>query len=76
MTTEAKLQTALKENISDCTTFIIAQRISGVMYCDKILVLDNGKISGIGSHAELLKSNEIYRSIVVSQLGEEAAVNG
>ena len=76
MATEAKLQTALKENITDCTTFIIAQRISGVMYCDKILVLDDGKISGIGSHAELLKSNEIYRSIVISQLGEEAAKNG
>lgn len=76
METEAKLQTALKENISDCTTFIIAQRISGVMYCDKILVLDNGKISGIGTHSELLKDNEIYRSIVISQLGEEAAANG
>ena len=76
MATEAKLQSALKENISDCTTFIIAQRISGVMYCDKILVLDDGKISGIGTHSELLKSNEIYRSIVISQLGEEAANNG
>ena len=76
METEAKLQTALKENISDCTTFIIAQRISGVMYCDKILVLDNGKISGIGTHSQLIENNEIYRSIVISQLGEEAAVNG
>ncbi|MBR6523266.1 MAG: ABC transporter ATP-binding protein [Clostridia bacterium] len=76
MATEAKLQTALKENITDCTTFIIAQRISGVMYCDKILVLDDGKISGIGNHLELLKSNEIYRSIVISQLGEEAVING
>ena len=76
MATEARLQTALKENITNCTTFIIAQRISGVMYCDKILVLDDGKISGIGTHSELLKSNDIYRSIVISQLGEEAAVNG
>lgn len=76
MATEAKLQTALKENITDCTTFIIAQRISGVMYCDKIIVLDDGKISGIGTHTELIKSNEIYRSIVVSQLGEEASQNG
>ncbi len=76
MATEAKLQTALKENITDCTTFIIAQRISGVMYCDKIIVLDNGKISGIGTHSELLKENEIYRSIVISQLGEEATNNG
>ena len=76
MATEAKLQTALKENVSQCTTFIIAQRISGVMYCDKILVLDDGKISGIGTHNELIKSNDIYRSIVISQLGEEAVLNG
>lgn len=76
MTTEAKLQTALKENIFECTTFIIAQRISGVMYCDKIIVLDNGKISGIGTHSELIKTNDIYKSIVISQLGEEAVVNG
>ncbi|MBR5586375.1 MAG: ABC transporter ATP-binding protein [Clostridia bacterium] len=76
MATEAKLQTALRENVSECTTFIIAQRISGVMYCDKIIVLDNGKISGMGTHSQLLKTNEIYKSIVVSQLGEEAVVNG
>lgn len=76
METEAKLQTALKENITDCTTFIIAQRISGVMYCDKIIVLDSGKISGIGTHNQLIKDNDIYRSIVVSQLGEEAVNNG
>ena len=72
MTTEAKLQTALKEEMRECTTFIIAQRISGVMYSDKILVLDDGKLSGFGTHQELLKTNDIYRSIVISQLGEEA----
>ena len=76
MTTEAKLQTALRENIENSTTFIIAQRISGVMYCDKIIVLDGGKLSGMGSHDELIKTNDIYRSIVVSQLGEEAVCNG
>jgi len=76
MSTEAKLQTALRENIKNCTIFIIAQRISGVMYCDKIIVLDGGRISGMGTHSELLGSNDIYRSIVVSQLGEEAAFIG
>ncbi len=75
MATEARLQTALRENMSDCTTFIIAQRISGVMYCDRIIVLDGGKISGFASHSELMETNEIYRSIAVSQLGEEASHN-
>lgn len=76
MTTEAKLQEALKNYMHKCTTFIIAQRISGVMYCDKILVLDGGRVSGFGTHNELLSSNDIYRNIVISQLGEEAAENG
>jgi ATP-binding cassette subfamily B multidrug efflux pump len=53
------------------TVFIIDQRISGVMYSDKILVLDKGEISAIGNHSELLKDSEIYRSIAVSQLGQE-----
>lgn len=71
MATEAKLQNSLKENMSDSTVFIISQRISGVMDLDKIIVLDEGKVNGIGNHKELLKTNEIYRSIAVSQLGEE-----
>ena len=71
METEAKLQNAIKNRMEDSTVFIIAQRISGVMDADKIIVMDDGEISAIGTHKELLKINEIYKSIAVSQLGEE-----
>ena len=71
MKTEAKLQESIKERMSDSTVIIIAQRISGVMDADKIIVMDDGKICDIGKHEDLLRRNEIYRSIAVSQLGEE-----
>ena len=72
MATESKLQGAIKEQMKGSTIIMIAQRISAVMDADQIIVLDQGQISGIGTHEELLKSNEIYRSIAISQLGEEA----
>ncbi|RDY25339.1 ABC transporter ATP-binding protein [Romboutsia weinsteinii] len=71
MATEAKLQESLKNRMKDSTVIIIAQRISGVMDADKIIVMDDGEISEIGTHKELLINSEIYRSIAVSQLGEE-----
>lgn len=71
METEAKLQTSIKNRMNESTVFIIAQRISGVMDADKIIVMDEGEISAIGTHEELIKNSEIYRSIAVSQLGEE-----
>ena len=71
MATEARLRNSIKSRMVDSTVLIIAQRISGVMDADKIIVLDNGKISAMGTHSELLKHNDIYRSIAVSQLGEE-----
>ena len=71
MATEAKLQKSIKETMKDSTVIIIAQRISGVMDADKIIVMDDGKIVNIGTHKELLKDSEIYKSIAVSQLGEE-----
>jgi ABC-type multidrug transport system, ATPase and permease components len=71
MATEAMLQKCIKDRMAESTVFIIAQRISGVMDADKIIVLDNGKISAVGTHKDLLKDNEIYRSTAVSQLGEE-----
>jgi ATP-binding cassette subfamily B protein len=76
MATESKLQNAIRDRMKNSTVIIIAQRISGVMDADKIIVLDNGSISAIGDHKELLKANEIYRSITISQLGEEAVNNG
>ncbi|MDU2197998.1 MAG: ABC transporter ATP-binding protein, partial [Peptostreptococcaceae bacterium] len=71
MATEAKLQNSIKNRMKESTVLVIAQRISGVMDADKIIVMNDGKISDIGKHNELLRRNEIYRSIAVSQLGEE-----
>ena len=76
MATEAKLQSAIKARMVNCTVVIIAQRISGVMDADKIIVLDNGKISAVGTHKELLRNSEIYRKIAVFQLGEEVLLIG
>ena len=75
MTTEARLQTSIRNRMKDNTVLIIAQRISAVMDLDKIIVMDDGKISAMGSHKELLERSEIYRSIAVSQLGEEVLVS-
>ena len=75
METEAKLQKSIKRRMKDSTIFLIAQRISAVMDSDKIIVLDNGEIVAIGNHDELIKECEIYRSISISQLGEEAVMN-
>lgn len=75
MATGAKLQSAIKNRMKDTTVLLIAQRISAVMDSDKIIVLDNGEIIGIGTHKELIKNCEIYRSIAISQLGEEEVLN-
>ena len=75
MATESKLQNSIKNRMKDSTVFLIAQRISAVMDSDKIIVLDNGEIAAIGTHKELIKNCEIYRSIAISQLGEEAVLN-
>jgi len=71
MSTEARLQNSIKKRLKDKTMIVIAQRISGVMDADKIIVIDNGEISAIGSHDYLMNNNEIYRSIAISQLGED-----
>ena len=57
----------MKEYLPDMTKIIIAQRISSVRHADQILILDDGKVNGIGTHEELLKGNEIYRQIYDSQ---------
>ena len=65
--TDAKIRAALKEALPGSTKLIIAQRISSVMDADMILVLDDGKISGIGTHDQLMASNQIYREVYQSQ---------
>lgn len=72
LATEAKIRAALSRKNQNGILFIIAQRISAIMNADKIIVLDDGEIVGMGTHDELKKNNEIYRSIVISQFGEEA----
>ena len=65
--TDAKIRKAFREEIPDTTKIIIAQRISSVQDADRILVLDNGKIDGLGTHDELLKANAIYQEVYNSQ---------
>ena len=65
--TDSRIRAALREHAPDVTKLIIAQRINSVQDADRILVLDEGRVSGFGTHEELLKSNEIYRSIYESQ---------
>ena len=65
--TDAAIQRAFREDLPDITKIIIAQRISSVRYCDRILVLDNGRVSGFDTHDNLLRSNAIYREIYTLQ---------
>lgn len=69
--TDAKLRTELAVKTKLQTKFIVAQRVTSIMQADKIIVLDGGKIVGIGTHGELLEDNEIYREIASSQLSDE-----
>lgn len=66
--TDSLIRKSLKEEIPNTTKIIIAQRIASVQDADKIIVLDNGTVNGIGTHEELLKSNEIYREVYESQV--------
>jgi ATP-binding cassette subfamily B protein len=74
--TEAQIEAALEELKKNCTTFVIAQRISTVLNADKIVVLERGKIVAVGTHAELMASSPIYREIYESQLGNGVLANG
>jgi len=69
--TDAKLRAALREETGDATVLIVAQRVSTVMDADRIIVLDEGRIAGMGTHEELMNTSEVYREIVTSQLSEE-----
>lgn len=69
--TDSRLRSALKEHTKDATTIIVAQRISTILHADRIIVLDDGHMAGMGTHAELIKNCEVYRQIAMSQLSEE-----
>lgn len=69
--TDAKLRAALKKETTNATVIIVAQRVGTVMDANRIIVLDEGKIAGIGTHKELMNTCEVYREIVSSQLSEE-----
>lgn len=73
--TDVQLRKALKEYTKDATTIIVAQRISTILYADRILVLDDGKTAGQGTHKELMRNCEVYRQIAMSQLSEEELAN-
>lgn len=69
--TDKALRKALADNTGDSTVIIVAQRISTILHADQIIVLDDGKIAGIGTHSELLSNCDVYRQIAVSQLSQK-----
>lgn len=69
--TDAALRSALAENMKDSTVIIVAQRVGTIMNADRIIVLDDGRIAGVGTHRELLETCEVYNQIAKSQLSEE-----
>ena len=69
--TDARLRAALRPETAHATVFIVAQRISTVVNADRIIVLDNGRVAGIGTHKALLESSAVYRDIVASQVSLE-----
>ena len=70
--TDAALRTAIRESAKDITCFIVSQRAASVQYADRILVLDNGRLVGSGTHDELLRDNRVYQEIYYSQFPKEA----
>jgi ATP-binding cassette subfamily B multidrug efflux pump len=69
--TDANLRAALKDETRDATVIIVAQRVGSIMTADRIIVLEEGRIAGLGTHKELMETCEVYREIVYSQLSEE-----
>ena len=69
--TDSKLRQSIRKHTKNVTTFIVAQRISTILDADQIIVLDSGKIVGIGTHKELMKKSPIYKEIALSQLSKE-----
>lgn len=68
---EKLVKEALNHELTDTTTIIVAQKISSVVHADKILVLDNGELVGVGTHKELIQNSDVYREIYETQKGKE-----
>ncbi len=73
--TDSKLRNAIKENLKDVTTIIVAQRVNTIRKAEQIIVLDEGKIVGKGTHNELIKTCDVYKEIALSQIPEEELYN-
>ena len=67
--TDSRLRAAIRESLQGVTTVVVAQRVSSIMHCDLILVLDEGRIIGKGTHDELIASCDVYKEISDSQIG-------
>ncbi len=74
--TEARIEAALEELLANCTSFIIAQRVSTVLKADNIVVLERGRVVAMGTHAKLMRSSPVYREIFDSQLGDGSGTHG
>ena len=74
-TTDSKLRNALHEVMGHTTMIVVAQRVSTILQADQIVVLDEGRVVGIGTHADLMKNSETYREIVLSQLSPQEAAS-
>ncbi|MCM3567106.1 ABC transporter ATP-binding protein [Neobacillus mesonae] len=76
VTTEAKIKEGLRKYAQGLTCILIAQRITSIIDADKIVVLDQGRIAGVGTHRELIKDCQVYQEIYRSQIGKEVSVHG
>ncbi|KAF2957751.1 multidrug ABC transporter ATP-binding protein [Thermotoga sp. Ku-13t] len=74
--TDAKIRSRLMRELKDATVIIVAQRVATIMHADQIIVLKDGRVEGIGTHEQLMKTCSVYRDIVLSQISEEEAVVG
>lgn len=73
--TDARLRKALREMKGETTVFLVSQRAATIQNADRILVLEDGRMAGIGTHQELLKTCQVYKEICMSQLSREEAEN-
>ena len=74
--TDAMLRSALRNEVTDATVIIVAQRVSTIMDADQIIVLDKGRAVGIGTHRELMENCSVYQQIAASQLSETELAGG